>query len=788
MTRNNTYKLALDYMRQGWSPIPVPYRKKSPVMKAWNDLILTETNISEHFCKTRKSNIGVIMGEPSGWLIDIDLDCDEAIWLAPCFLPTTLTFGRESRPKSHWLFYAHEQKSRKFQSPDSGMLVEIRGSRLQTVFPGSTHPSGEVIEFASSGPQTPTDIEQGVLEECVVRLASASLLARNWPKEGGRHEAALALGGGLTRVGWECEDIANFVFQVAKVAGDEEAHDRKRAAQDSYQNFLNGNPTTGWPRIAQIFGNDVSKRIGDWLGYTNSFSSNLPQIELTLDEQNVIDQVITHLPNAAPGIFTRGNLLVRINPPPSKNEFNNNQSNHYRIEMLPAAALRESVSSHVRLVERKFNNGEEKIVPKRPPKWLLDGIASRGYWQGFHELTAVTNAPVIDSTGKVIDQAGYHPDSGIYFVPTAHYQRLIPSSSQTEAQQAAVRILEVFQDFPLDSEVSKSCLLAALITPLARYGYEGPAPLFLIDANAPGTGKTLIADSISIVAQGCPIPRMTLENDDSEMRKRITALGLGGQNMVLLDNIAGDLGCPSLDAALTSSGYWEDRVLGKSEIVRTPLNLIWFATGNNVSLKADTSRRTLHIRLESDLEHPEDRSNFKHPHLLKYIKERRAVIVMDCLTILSCYIKAGRPRQEVKSWGSFDGWNRLISHAIVWAGLEDPTKAREKLRENADTEMVALHGLLLGIRELDPTNEGLTSRVIIKKLEKDDDSYPILREAVSALVCNGHGNLPTPQKLGRRLNRFLKRTCKGMALTIRGKTGGSNLWSVEEVNRTGLGE
>ena len=103
MIKNDAYTRALDYMRQGWSPIPVPYRRKGPVIKGWNDLILTETNISEHFCTTRKSNIGVIMGEPSDWLIDIDLDCDEAIWLAPCFLPTTLTFGRESRGGPHSL-------------------------------------------------------------------------------------------------------------------------------------------------------------------------------------------------------------------------------------------------------------------------------------------------------------------------------------------------------------------------------------------------------------------------------------------------------------------------------------------------------------------------------------------------------------------------------------------------------------------------------------------------------------------------------------------------------------
>jgi hypothetical protein len=36
-----------------------------------------------------------------------------------------------------------------------------------------------------------------------------------------------------------------------------------------------------------------------------------------------------------------------------------------------------------------------------------------------------------------------------------------------------------------------------------------------------------------------------------------------------------------------------------------PLRIIWYATGNNCQLKADTARRVCHIRLESPDERPE---------------------------------------------------------------------------------------------------------------------------------------------------------------------------------------
>ena len=47
--------------------------------------------------------------------------------------------------------------------------------------------------------------------------------------------------------------------------------------------------------------------------------------------------------------------------------------------------------------------------------------------------------------------------------------------------------------------------------------------------------------------------------DDEETRKRITATLLAGEPIVLLDNIAGMLGCAALDALLTST-TWTDRI------------------------------------------------------------------------------------------------------------------------------------------------------------------------------------------------------------------------------------
>ena len=59
---------ALDYLRRGWQPIPVPHRSKKPALKGWPDLRLSAADFGRHF-DGQPSNMGVLLGEPSaaGW-------------------------------------------------------------------------------------------------------------------------------------------------------------------------------------------------------------------------------------------------------------------------------------------------------------------------------------------------------------------------------------------------------------------------------------------------------------------------------------------------------------------------------------------------------------------------------------------------------------------------------------------------------------------------------------------------------------------------------------------------
>lgn len=260
----------LNLHARGFALIPVPFRQKRPVTHDWQDLRLDEAGIRTAF--RDRSNVGVLLGEPSGGLTDVDLDCSEARALALVLLPpTNLRSGRASAPGSHWFYRMRSPlKTRKYIDPlgatgdDRAMLVELRSTGSQTLVPPSVHPLGEGIVWASDG--EPAEVEAEELRHAVARIAAGALLARSWPTMGSRHQAALALGGGLLRAGWAVDETADFIWHIARVAGDEEADDRRRAVHSTADRIPAGQHTTGWPTLATVLDPRVLDSVRKWLG------------------------------------------------------------------------------------------------------------------------------------------------------------------------------------------------------------------------------------------------------------------------------------------------------------------------------------------------------------------------------------------------------------------------------------------------------------------------------------------------------------------------------------------
>jgi len=247
--------LALLYYTKKWIPVPVPKGTKAPKIPNWTEYTPTD------FEDFADSNIGVILGERSNWLTDIDIDDPEALRIVDMFLPATASFGRQGKPKSHRLFYCEHSQNKKYQL-DGKMIIEIRSTGSQTIFPNSTHPSGEQIEWYEN--TQPTTIEWDTLRKAVGRIAAAVLLSKQWT-QGTRQDLSLAVGGWLIRRGWNDEEVKQFLTAVCVLASDDEYKQRIQSVGYTKGKVEEGKPATGFNRLTEMIGLDTAKRLAEWL-------------------------------------------------------------------------------------------------------------------------------------------------------------------------------------------------------------------------------------------------------------------------------------------------------------------------------------------------------------------------------------------------------------------------------------------------------------------------------------------------------------------------------------------
>jgi hypothetical protein len=510
-------------------------------------------------------------------------------------------------------------------------------------------------------------------------------------------------------------------------------------------------------------------------GRTES-SSGRPEIVITTQEHEVNAQAADALGRDS-SLFQRGGLLVRMVRDTSPAARGVRRALAPRIDPLPPALLRERLAACARWVNVRETQEGPVIEDAHPPVWCVAAVHARADWPGVRYLDAVVDHPVLRPDGTVLSAPGYDPATGLLLETEGDPPAVPNAPTYPQAVAARDELLGVVADFPFEGEAHKSAWLASVLTPLARFAFPGPAPLFLVDANVRGAGKGLLLDCTCRILTGERFTVATYTADEDELRKRITSLALAGDRLVLFDNLEGRFGNATLDAALTATS-WTDRVLGSNRMARAPLFVTWFATGNNVAVGADTARRICHVRLESSEERPEERSDFRHPDLLAYVAGRRQALLGAALTILRAYWVAGRPDQGLSPWGSFDGWSRLVRSAVAWVGLPDPGLTRVQLQDQTDTTAEGMALLLRCWECMDSGRRGLTAGEVIDRLfrhppEDPPEWHAEMRDAIEALVGRGDS-----RALGTRLRSFRRRIFGGRFIDRAGQQRRAARWAV----------
>ena len=197
------------------------------------------------------------------------------------------------------------------------------------------------------------------------------------------------------------------------------------------------------------------------------------------------------------------------------------------------------------------------------------------------------------------------------------------------------------------------------------------------------------------------------------------------------------------------------------------------ATGNNLVLLGDLSRRFLVSHLDPHTERPELR-RFAFDPVAKAMDDRRA-IVAALLTIA----RWGYGREVgLPPLGSFEAWSRRVRDPLVALGLPDCCGVLEELHKADPEREAALEVLGEWRRAFNGTATPVAAA--IRAATHD----PALRDALDA-VAGGPGGI-SPKRLGKYLARIRDRVFSDMVLRQhRDLVGNVASWAVESSDAPG---
>lgn len=413
----------------------------------------------------------------------------------------------------------------------------------------------------------------------------------------------------------------------------------------------------------------------------------------------------------------------------------------------------------------KWDGRSKKFLSADPTSKVAATILSRdGEWT-FPRLAGVITTPTLRPDGTILSKPGYDVATQLLLIDPPEMPALPPRPSKALASKALARLDSLLDEFPFVDHASRSVALSALLTPVCR-GAMLVAPMHVTKAPVAGSGKTYIIDLASAMNSGERAPVFSAGKTEEELEKRLVGALLSGQTFISIDNVNGDLGgeflCQMVERPVVSV-----RPLGQSMPIKIESRATCFATGNNIRLVDDMTRRVILCSLDPDMERPELRT-FKSDPFDKVL-ENRGLYVAAALTVVRAYVVAGCPNQ-LSPLASFEDWSRLIRSALVWLGRPDPCDTMAAARED-DPTTTNLRQLYRAWHNVVQANGCTSSEMISYAGSRAVDNkpiYPALNEIFNEIAADRTGQMK-PRILGKYLASNKNRVIDGLKLIDFGK-------------------
>jgi hypothetical protein len=548
-------------------------------------------------------------------------------------------------------------------------------------------------------------------------------------------------------------------------------HDPK-VTKEKWPSFANGRSIT----IATLF--HYASANGWRAGGTAAGAPpNRPIIRITGGElPSIVTAAEQALISGDLGIFQRGSLIVRPAHSPVEIADGNTTSAirlapiraHLLVELMTLAAAWE------RFVMIDW-------VPIDCPQKVAETYLARdGAWK-VPVLAGIVNCPVLRPDGSILETAGYDAATGLLYDPQGMKFSPVPERPNKEHALKALAVLkDLLSTFPFVTDADQSVALSGILTAIHRRSLP-TAPAHCLTAPVAGSGKSMIVDIASEIADGRRAAVMSLGRTDEEAEKRLGSALIAGDSIISIDNIDRPFGGELFCQALTQT-MLKIRILGYSKIIEVPSNAAIFANGNNLTLVGDMTRRAIMCTMDPGVERPETRVFTRDP--LAMVRADRNKYVIAVLTILRAFHVSGRPFQT-DPLGSFVEWSNWIRGALIWLGEADPCDTMEKVRQN-DPKLGAVVAVISQWADVVGYDVRVTTKDLIdyavEKVEnggpyyKQDFTHPELRE--SLLIVAGDGGSINSRRLGLWLGSNENRLVQGCKIVRDGERGGVGVWKL----------
>lgn len=518
-----------------------------------------------------------------------------------------------------------------------------------------------------------------------------------------------------------------------------------------------------------------------------------------------------------PGLYRRAGELVRV--------VRGDKEDAPTILPHGVATLRVQLSRFCYFT--KWDKEACDFVPCLPSDPITQAIhESPERWGVLRPLAGVPEYPVLLPSGRVLDVPGYEPTTGLLYVPSIDFGAVPEAPTQEECTEAQRMLwVELCYDFPFrgmgypDPEARSSDpdgvlryvaarerpdawgLIAAIYTLLGRPAISGDCPAIIFDATTPGSGKGLQVDVACSVVFGRILGKLTYPSTggmdaDHSLEQMLGGEARSGSLCVILDEIKGTFGGPSINKVLTGGGKTKLRILGVTETTEKPWRAPLLGAGNNILVADNTIRRVLVPRLEPPTEDPTKHKGFRHtnPNLLAWIRANRADLVRAVLTVLRGYVLAGSPDMGIDDWGGgFESWT-MIPRAIVWAGGGNVLGCRPSVDPEArNEEAVRMSIILDAIAKLAPADgSGITIARLLDALYPPDrvrgrtqdgaplapDGFDDVRDTINTVTSTKGGRRPESKPLGDLFRTWKKRPIGDRQLQPLGLSHNVQRWGV----------